>query len=111
MARIFNPITALNPTFSPTFKGLAPYVLRYRSRYGDRAPTLNSIGQSLYEGMHFLAMLLDDSAHASGAAGVGQAPLPYASARAASYAGAGANRAPIYLACAEGHSFRVLARF
>ena len=84
---------------------------RYRSRYGDRAPTLNSIGQSLYEGMHFLAMLLDDSAHASGAAGVGQAPLPYASARAASYAGAGANRAPIYLACAEGHSFRVLARF
>ena len=27
-------------------------------RFGARAPALNSIGQSLYEGMHFLAALL-----------------------------------------------------
>ena len=84
---------------------------RYRARFGDRAPTLNSIGQSLYEGMHFLATLLDDAGHASGGPSGRQAPLPYASARTAIYVGAGANHAPMYLARAEGHSFRVLARF
>ncbi|GAC1390869.1 MAG: substrate-binding domain-containing protein [Variovorax sp.] len=84
---------------------------RYRSRFGDRAPTLNSIGQSLYEGMHFLATLLRDASHASGGPSGRQAPLPYASARTAIYVGAGANHAPMYLARAEGHSFRVLARF
>lgn len=84
---------------------------RYRSHFGGRAPTLNSIGQSLYEGMHFLATLLDDEAHASGGPSGRQAPLPYASARSAIYVGAGANHAPMYLARAEGHSFRVLARF
>ena len=84
---------------------------RYRGRFGDRAPTLNSIGQSLYEGMHFLATLLEDDAHASGGPSGRQAPLPYASARTAIYVGAGANHAPMYLARAEGHSFRVLARF
>ena len=84
---------------------------RYRARFGDRAPTLNSIGQSLYEGMHFLATLLDDAGHACGGPSGRQAPLPYASARTAIYVGAGANHAPMYLARAEGHSFRVLARF
>lgn len=84
---------------------------RYRKRFGERAPTLNSIGQSLYEGMHFLATLLDDEAHASGGRSGRQAPLPYTSARTAVYVGAGANHAPMYLARAEGHSFRVLARF
>ena len=83
---------------------------RYRGRFGERAPTLNSIGQSLYEGMHFLATLLEDDAHASLPSGR-QAPLPYASARTAIYVGGGANHAPMYLARAEGHSFRVLARF
>ncbi len=83
---------------------------RYRRRFGERAPTLNSIGQSLYEGMHFLATLLDDDAYASRPSGR-QAPLPYASARSAIYVGGGANHAPMYLARAEGHSFRVLARF
>lgn len=84
---------------------------RYRNRYGERAPTLNSIGQSVYEGMHFLATLLDDESHASGNPGGRQAPLPYASARTATYMGAGANHQPMYLARAEGHSFQVLARF
>ena len=83
---------------------------RYRSRFGERAPTLNSIGQSLYEGMHFLATLLEDDAHASHPSGR-QAPLPYASARTAIYVAGGTNHAPMYLARADGHSFRVLARF
>ena len=84
---------------------------RYCERFGDRAPTLNSIGQSLYEGMHFLAALLDDTADASDGPRGRQAPLAYASARTAMYVGAGANQAPMYLARAEGHSFRVLTRF
>ncbi len=84
---------------------------RYHSCFGDRAPTLNSIGQSLYEGMHFLAALLDDAGRAAGRLGSARSPLAYPSARSAVYVGAGANEAPIYIARAEGHSFRVLTRF
>jgi ABC-type branched-subunit amino acid transport system substrate-binding protein len=84
---------------------------RYRGRFGERAPALNSIGQSVYEGMHFLSTLLDDESHASGGPAGRQAPLPYSSARNAIYVGAGAIHAPMYLALAEGHWFRVLARF
>lgn len=75
---------------------------RYHARFGDRAPVLNSIGQSLYEGMHFLAALLDDAAPAR--------PRGYASARLADTAG-GPGEAPIYLARADGHQFSVLTRF
>ncbi len=84
---------------------------RYHSGFGDRAPTLNSIGQSLYEGMHFLAALLDDVEHQSGRPRSAMLPRPYASARGACYVGAGASQTPIYLAQADGHSFRVLKRF
>ena len=83
---------------------------RYRARFGARAPTLNSIGQSVYEGVHFLATLLGDESPAIGGS-PGRRPLPYASARTALYIGAGASQAPMYLAAAEGHSFRVLTRF
>ena len=34
---------------------------RYYGRFGSRAPTLNSIGESLYEGVHFLAALLGEA--------------------------------------------------
>ncbi len=74
---------------------------RYHARFGDRAPTLNTIGQSLYEGLHYLAALLED-----------RRPRPghgYASARAD--ADSGVDEAPIYLALADGHVFRVIARF
>lgn len=84
---------------------------RYHSRFGDRAPTLNSIGQSLYEGMHFLATLLDDAEHQSGGPRSARSPLAYASARGAYYADGQACQTPIYLAQADGHSFRVLTRF
>ncbi len=72
---------------------------RYFSRFGQRAPALNSIGQSLYEGLHFLGALCADRAPAT--------PLGHASAREADGA---AGSAPIYLAAADGHAFRVLAR-
>jgi ABC-type branched-subunit amino acid transport system substrate-binding protein len=88
---------------------------RYHSHFGVRAPTLDTFGQSTYEGMHFLAALLDDArqrrADTSALPRLGAAPLSYLSAREAVYAGARVNRVPIYLARADGHAFRILARF
>ena len=88
----------------------ASFKERYHSHLGDRAPTLNSIGQSTYEGLQFLATLLDRGRHPHHDR-ARMAPLAYRSARGAVYVGAGASRSPIYLARAEGHTFRVLARF
>ena len=75
---------------------------RYRARFGDRAPVINSIGQSLYEGMHYLAALLERKAD-----GAGQC---HRSARGAAGGNVGRELAPIYLAEAEGHAFRVVTR-
>lgn len=75
---------------------------RYAARFGDRAPALNSIGQSLYEGMHFLAALLDDRG--------ARLVSPYPSARQSSPL-SGPGDAPIYLAQADGHAFDVMTRF
>jgi ABC-type branched-subunit amino acid transport system substrate-binding protein len=75
---------------------------RYHACFGDRAPALNTIGQSLYEGMHFLAALLEDRPAAPVRA--------HASARGATLSRAGEDAAPIYLAQADGHAFRVIAR-
>jgi ABC-type branched-subunit amino acid transport system substrate-binding protein len=73
---------------------------RYRARFGERAPVLNTIGQSLYEGMHFLAALQEQR--------VPRQALGFTSAREAPHRGGGAQPAPIYLAAADGHAFRVL---
>jgi urea transport system substrate-binding protein len=75
---------------------------RYHACFGDRAPALNTIGQSLYEGVHFLAALLDERAPSL--------VRGYASARRAGSTHAGFDDAPIYLALADGHAFRVLTR-
>ena len=84
---------------------------RYHSRFGTRAPTLNSIGQSLYEGVHFLAALLEDTEAARRDRPLRErSPLAYPSARGAFHHGAGETLAPMYLARAEGHLFRVIAR-
>lgn len=82
---------------------------RYHCRFGERAPALNSIGESLYEGMHFLAALLDGTGRQSLHAAA--APQAYSSARDAVQFGGGVNHAPMYLARAEDLSFRVLTRF
>lgn len=85
---------------------------RYYAHFGERAPTLNTFGQSTYEGMHFLAALLDGHLQAGiDREHIGHAPLVYRSARGAAYDGNGINRVPIYLARAEGNAFRVLTRF
>lgn len=84
---------------------------RYYAHFGERAPTLNTFGQSTYEGMHFLAALLDGNMRSSaGGEPLGEAPLHYRSARDAAYEGGGITRVPIYLARAEGNAFRVLTR-
>ena len=85
---------------------------RYRSQFGERAPTLNTFGQSTYEGVHFLAALFDEAQSLqAGWDCLGKTPLVYRSAREAIYAGAGAHHTPIYLARAEGNAFRVMTRF
>jgi len=86
---------------------------RYHSHFGARAPTLDTFGQSTYEGIHFLAALLDDARQrrlprGAGLAQLGTAPLLYRSARGALYAGGRVNHVPIHLARAEGHRFQVL---
>ena len=84
---------------------------RYHSHFGERAPTLNALGQSTYEGVHFLASLFErGQAEPAHWADVGKEPLPYRSAREAVYAGNGTNLTPTYMALAEGHVFRVVSR-
>lgn len=84
---------------------------RYRNHFGERSPTLNTFGQSAYEGVHFLAALFNDILRTSAAGErFGQKPLTYRSARGAVYAVDGVNQMPIYLARAEGHTFRVITR-
>ena len=84
---------------------------RYHGRFGERAPTLNSIGQSLYEGVHFLAALFDeaDGERRGRSARNDRRPRAYTSARGALQVG-GVSQAPMHLARAEGHLFRVIAR-
>lgn len=73
---------------------------RYRARFGDRAPVMNSIGQSLYEGLHVLAAL-----HETRPA---EACRTRPSARRSDGPGSARGVSPIYLAQAEGHAFRVV---
>jgi urea transport system substrate-binding protein len=84
---------------------------RYHSHFGDRAPTLNSLGQSTYEGVHFLASLFEQGLLEPAQWNQERrAPLAYRSAREAVYDGDGTNLAPTYIAVAEGHVFRVISR-
>ncbi|WP_230682859.1 substrate-binding domain-containing protein [Variovorax paradoxus] len=84
---------------------------RYRSHFGERAPTLNTFGQSTYEGMHFLAALLERKRRPAACdERLGASPLRYRSARDAAYGADGITHTPIYLARAEGNVFRVITQ-
>lgn len=82
---------------------------RYYARYGESGPTLNTIGQGLYEGMRFLDTLSRSSegggwrrpARAIGGEGV----------RGGYYDLAQESRAPTYLAEAHGYDFRIIESF
>ena len=84
---------------------------RYYGHFGERAPTLNTFGQSTYEGVHFLAELLGrEAAPWTDFRRLGDEPFHYRSACGAVYAGGQACKVPIYLAQAEGHHYKVIAR-
>ncbi|HEX6018717.1 MAG TPA: substrate-binding domain-containing protein [Burkholderiaceae bacterium] len=80
---------------------------RYHNHFGDRAPTLNSLGQSTYEGMHFMAALArraaDDDAPLLGPLA---APLAFRSVRGTCYFGNHACKQHTFLAAAQGHLFQ-----
>jgi urea transport system substrate-binding protein len=84
---------------------------RYHARFGKRAPTLNSHGQSIYEGIHFLAALFQGQyKDPDGWRRTARKPVSYRSARDAQYTGNTQKCAPIYLARASGHVFDVVTR-
>jgi ABC-type branched-subunit amino acid transport system substrate-binding protein len=77
---------------------------RYHSHLRARAPTLNGLGQSTYEGVHFLAALVS---RASGPPRPGE-PLRFRSARGAVWRGNDRLTCPVFLARAEGHALEVV---
>jgi urea transport system substrate-binding protein len=84
---------------------------RYYSLHGERAPTLNALGQSTYEGVHFLAALIERCHPSRRRSSVpDRAPLQYRSARDAAYIDNDHKLCPMYLARAEGHLFEVVER-
>lgn len=86
---------------------------RYHGLFGERAPTLNAFGESAYEGIHFLAALIESGALGPLSRARKSGAIPgYRSARATSrYARNSTDHAPIYMARADGLRFSVLARF
>ena len=79
---------------------------KYHTLHGDRAPVLNALGQSTYEGFQFLASLVaepDADWRETMQAGFG--PIAYKSARQSVYISNASNTAPIYLARADGIVF------
>jgi urea transport system substrate-binding protein len=79
------------------------FVERYRSLHRERAPVLNALGQSIYEGLHFYAALVDGRRPRG-------APVTWRSARGGSFVSNERKDNPIYLARADGHLFSVLER-
>ncbi|MCC5988946.1 MAG: substrate-binding domain-containing protein [Pararhodobacter sp.] len=79
----------------------------YHGFHGDRAPMLNALGQSTYEGLHFLRALLElDPEGWRDATGPMAGRLRHASARWQDGGDRGAER-PIYLARADGMLFSI----
>ncbi len=80
---------------------------RYYAHYGEAAPTLNAIGQSLYEGVYFLSALL------SGSGGEDwrrpTRPIAYGGARDAVFGTDRRTVAPVFLAEARGNTFDIVA--
>jgi len=82
---------------------------RYVDRFGSRAPTLNALGQSTYEGVHFIAALMSRPERRDAPASVPlQRPVRWTSVRGGSYLDNRRNTQPVYLAQADGHLFQVV---
>jgi ABC-type branched-subunit amino acid transport system substrate-binding protein len=74
---------------------------RYWTRFGDRAPTLNALGQSTYEGVAFLRGLLSRHERRGG-------EVEFDSVRATRWRSNADKATPIYLAQAEGLALRIV---
>lgn len=85
----------------------AAFKEKYLGLHGDRAPVLNTIGQSTYEGVHFLAGLLarDPVRWRRGRFDLRQ-PVPRRSVRRQD--GSVEGQSPVYLARADGLTFEVM---
>ncbi|MEM8795678.1 MAG: substrate-binding domain-containing protein [Pseudomonadota bacterium] len=84
---------------------------RYRAFHADRAPIPNALGQSIYEGFHFLAGLLASAGEQPIAAPlVLRAPLHYTSVRKARFLSNASTASEIYLARANGGAFEDFIR-
>jgi urea transport system substrate-binding protein len=80
---------------------------RYHNHFGQRAPTLNALGQSTYEGVHFMAALARRAAEDDAPLlGDRAPPLAFRSVRGISYFGNDRCVHPTYLAEAGGHFFQ-----
>jgi ABC-type branched-subunit amino acid transport system substrate-binding protein len=79
---------------------------RYHQRFGQRAPTLNSLGQSNYEGIHFAAALALKALERGDTK-----PLEYKGVRGIRWRSNSSANYPIHLARAEGHQFHVVKSF
>ncbi|MEM7301448.1 MAG: substrate-binding domain-containing protein [Pseudomonadota bacterium] len=79
---------------------------RYHSRFGSRAPQLNAIGQSLYEGMHFLKALSKQSETKDWR--LRDLILEIEGARDSIFSGRGGSCSTMFLAEAVGHEFQVI---
>lgn len=74
---------------------------RYWSRFGERAPVLNALGQSTYEGIAFLRGLLE---HRS----TPDRTVAFDSVRATRWRSNAVKTTPVYLAQADGMSLKVI---
>jgi urea transport system substrate-binding protein len=84
---------------------------RYYSLHGDRAPTLNALGQSTYEGVHFLAALMQRRTDfVRSRTAPAESRIEFQSAREAVYLDNDRKNCPMYLARADGHLFEVVER-
>ena len=83
----------------------------YHNFHKNRAPMLNAMGQSTYEGLHFLASLVAGGGEDWRVYGTGTAPpVTYRSARRGLYMSNAQNPAPVYIARADGYVFDELQR-
>jgi len=76
---------------------------RYHQRFGPRAPTLNSLGQSTYEGIRFAAALVRRALEARI-----PCPLDFDGVRGITWTDNAHVGYPVHLARADGHAFQVV---
>jgi ABC-type branched-subunit amino acid transport system substrate-binding protein len=85
------------------------FLERYHRRFGDRAPILNALGESMYEGVRFLKNLAESVSDRDWRRL--ETPIPTGGVRAAVYERDRASHAPTYLAETHGYEFRILRSF